>query len=594
MIGFAFPWALVGLMAAAVPLLLHLVRRHDAPEVVFPAVRYLEDATRQQQRRLKLRNWLLLALRIVLILALVFAAAGMTVRQRSIGPHPASAMAVIVDNGVASGAVVDGEPLLDQLKRAADQVLRRATPTDRLWLIAADGVARGGTAAALRERLVRLGSAPALLDLGAAIGAGRDLIRSSKRSGQVVVITPLQRAAVGAAGGAGDILVLRPTARMPANRAVTILTASAQPWSPDGGRLIVAISSSDTVPTPVTLSIGGRTLRDVLVAPGVPSVQRIGPQPPGWITATAALPPDELRLDDTRSVAVRVAPPAEVSWDSTDRFVDAAAGVLESSGRIRRGPAIRLGDLGPATSIVVPPDDPARIGALNRALAAAGVTWRFGSLVVAGERFDSGPLIPARETVSRRYTLDHTGGGGEVLATVGGSPWLVSAGRVILVGSRFDPAWTGLPLSASFVPFLDAVLTSIARGELRNADAIVGTPVRLPERATAVAQNGLPMPVEGGSMWTPRAVGIDYVLAGVDTIGTISAGIDPRASDLARASDAVVRALWPGATVADLAAGPRLAFAFVAQSDARGPLLVLAVLCAVAETFVAGRGRRRT
>jgi len=38
---FLHPWALAGLLAAAVPILLHLIQRREPPTVMFPAVRYL-------------------------------------------------------------------------------------------------------------------------------------------------------------------------------------------------------------------------------------------------------------------------------------------------------------------------------------------------------------------------------------------------------------------------------------------------------------------------------------------------------------------------------------------------------------------------
>ncbi|MES1259486.1 MAG: VWA domain-containing protein, partial [Gemmatimonadota bacterium] len=308
MISFALPWALVGLVAAALPLLLHLVQRHDAPEVSFPAVRYLEDATRDQQKRLRFRHLLLLILRTLLIVALVLAAAGPTVRRSSFGPHAPSALVLVVDNSAASGAVIDGEPLLGQLTRAANGVLDHAALGDRLWLVAADGIAHAGTVAELRPRIAALASEPLRLDLGRAITTARELIRSSGRRGEVVVVSALQRSALAAASGEGDLLLLRPVAAPPANRGVLELSAGLQPWGPAGGRVTISIASSDTAPVPITLSAGGRVLREVLVTPGVPSVQRVGVQPNGWSTITAVVPPDEFRLDDALSVPLRSAP----------------------------------------------------------------------------------------------------------------------------------------------------------------------------------------------------------------------------------------------------------------------------------------------
>jgi hypothetical protein len=593
MISFVVPWALLGLVAAALPLLLHLVQRHQAPELMFPAVRYLEDATREQHKRLQLRHWLLLIIRTLLIVALVLAAAGATVRRSAIGPHAPSALVLVVDNSAASGAVSDGEPLLAALVRAAGQVLDRATLSDRLWLVAADGAARAGTASELHAQLASLHPEPVRLDLGRAIGTGRTLVNGSGRPGEVVVVSPLQRSALSAASGSGAVLVLRPTAPPPVNRGVATLSAGLQPWRPAGGRVTIAIASTDTTPVPVTLSIGGRPLRDLLVTPGAPSVQRIGSQPPGWSVITAAVPPDEFRLDDSWTIPVHVAPPALVEWDATDRYVAAAAQVLAADGRIRSGNGIHLGAPGAGTSVVLPPDDAARLGAANRVLAARGVSWRFGNLVTATEQTDSGEMIPTREGVQRRYTLDHVGGGGEVLATVGGAPWLVRSGDVLLLGSRLDPDWTALPLSASFVPFLDAVLTSAAGGDVVSPVVVAGEAYRLPDRTTAVVREGVVTPVEGGTLWTPRTSGVFHLVAGMDTLGAISVRVDPRATDLARASDRDVRALWQGATIAGLADGPARAFAAGGRGDLRGALLLLALCCALAETVLTGRVRKR-
>ena len=64
---FLHPLALLGLAAAAIPALLHLLQRRTPPELEFPPLRYLSEAERQSARRLKLRHLLLLLLRTALI-----------------------------------------------------------------------------------------------------------------------------------------------------------------------------------------------------------------------------------------------------------------------------------------------------------------------------------------------------------------------------------------------------------------------------------------------------------------------------------------------------------------------------------------------
>src|SRR5690606_30719014 len=205
---FVTPWALLGLLAAAVPIVLHLVRRRDPQERVFPALQYLDEATREHRRRLQLRNWALLACRTGLITALVLAAAGPSLpRAVPLGRHSAAALALVVDNSASSSLVAEGTPVIRSLTDAAHTVLARATAADRLWLLLADGVVRRGTAADLSRRLEAMQPGANRMDLGAAIRQGRDLVRASGRAGEVVVLTDGQASALSNGGDGARVIV---------------------------------------------------------------------------------------------------------------------------------------------------------------------------------------------------------------------------------------------------------------------------------------------------------------------------------------------------------------------------------------------------
>ena len=74
-VSFLVPAFLVGGLAALVPVVLHLRRRERIPRLPFSDVRFLRGASVEQARRRRLREWLLLALRMLalLLLALAFA-----------------------------------------------------------------------------------------------------------------------------------------------------------------------------------------------------------------------------------------------------------------------------------------------------------------------------------------------------------------------------------------------------------------------------------------------------------------------------------------------------------------------------------------
>ena len=413
---FLHPLALVGLAAAAIPALLHLLERRVPPEADFPPLRYLTEAERQNARRLKLRHLLLLILRTALIVLIVLAAARPLFPTQASGGslHEPTAVAVILDNSVSSGLVVDGRPALERLKAMARGSLARATASDRLWLVLADGVARAGTPDVLLSTVDSAGVSARRLDLTAAVRAATRLVDAEPLPAREVhVVSDLQRTALGP-GRAGvlrgvRVLALAPPSRAPANRGV------------GAARVTDGVAAVDIVGTPgagaggaasVTLRIHGREVGRALVAPGSTASITLPPLGPGWWVSEAVLDADELRADDRRFLVWRVAAPARVTALSSTGggpFVAAALAVLEEAQRVRRGTEVAIGDrpeAGTLVSVVVPAAEPALIGQANRALAARGGRWRFGAAGTPGPI--AGAAVPAIAglQVTRRYRIE--------------------------------------------------------------------------------------------------------------------------------------------------------------------------------------------
>src|SRR5438034_370704 len=167
--------------------------------------------------------------------------------------------------------------------------------------------------------------------------------------------------------------------------------------------------------------------------------------------------------------------------------------------------------------------------------------------------------------VTRRYRIEPvTGDAGRrmgddstVLATVNGEPWLVRDGSVLLLGSRLDTGWTALPASPAFVPFVDALVNRLARGE-----------------APVVEAEGAPR--------------VEFRTRGADTLGATVYGVDPAESDLTAASPALVRDVL-GADVLDGASWTGASFAGAGRRDLSTLLLALALFLALVELGVATR-----
>ena len=132
----------------------------------------------------------------------------------------------------------------------------------------------------------------------------------------------------------------------------------------------------------------------------------------------------------------------------------------------------------------------------------------------------------------------------------------------------------------------------LARGEVTLGEGAPGDPVPLPDLVTSVRQGEREWQVEGEGTFRPVDVGAYYLLAGSDTLGAISANLDPRETLLAPASDRQITRLWKGSKVVSLEGAPTLAFAAGAMGDLRGPLLWLALLLGLAEMALASAWRR--
>jgi len=156
-----------------------------------------------------------------------------------------------------------------------------------------------------------------------------------------------------------------------------------------------------------------------------------------------------------------------------------------------------------------------------------------------------------------------------------------------------EPEWTDLPYSAAFLPFIDALVNRVARGEVTVADGAVGVPTLLPDQVTEVRRGASVWRVEGGAGFRPKSPGVYWLLAGKDTVGALGAGADPRESALTPASVRSVEDLWGARVVGGEEAG-RAAFALTARAELRGVLLWVALLLGLAELILAAWGGRRS
>ncbi len=588
--------------AAAVPLLLHLMRRNVATRIEFPAARYLQRAEREHSRSLRLRNLLLMVLRVLVVLALALAAARPFVRGLGVG-HGPTAVAIVLDNSLSTTAVSGGAPVFDRLREATRAVLLAATPADKLWLVTADGRVRAGTRDALLAELAQIAPLEGAGDPRQALRRAVAAMQPAAVPAKVVAVaTDAQQASWAGASRVGVPLSLYvPPGAPPANRAVLDARADPPRWTPRGA-VVARVDAVDSVGYRIVL--GERTIARGTAGRGEPVLVRVAPPERGWQAGRVEIEPDDFHADDARHFAVWIgAAPAASSDPSAGQFVATALNTLIADGRATAGSGVQLTAADRATrlpALMPPPADAVRLGAANRTLERLGVPWRYGAVDTAPTLARGGRLDGVN--VTARYRLVRAGvAPADTLATAGGEPWIVAGPGYVLVGSRIDPAATTLPVRAVFVPWLVDMLAL----RLGAPASDLGTPINagpgdrvtLPAGADALeSPSGARRSVSMDRVNAPDERGVWFILRGGRRIGALVVNAPPEESALARIDSRTLATRLGGA--AGRASGTANAwvtgtFAAGTRRPAVTPLLLLALLLLAAEA-VAVRTSRST
>jgi len=133
---FLHPAYLYGLLAAGLPLLIHLLNRRRLKRIRFPAVRFILLSQRRISRTYRLRHWMLLALRTLAVVFLVLLLANPIFQTGAgllAGAGPSS-LAIIVDNSLSMKWSRQEEGF-KQAKEAVRSLISSLNEGDRAALI---------------------------------------------------------------------------------------------------------------------------------------------------------------------------------------------------------------------------------------------------------------------------------------------------------------------------------------------------------------------------------------------------------------------------------------------------------------------------
>lgn len=524
-VSFLSPLFLVGAAAAAIPIAIHLFYRRAEPVIEFAAMRYLRQAPVEQSRRRRLRELLLLALRVTALVLLACAFA----RPYLAGAAVASGAAtvVLIDTSVSLSA--PGQ--FDRARARAADVVRAAPATHAVAVLAfanaADVVAplsadRAGALAAIAQLKPGAGATrfrAALRRAGEELGG---------RQGRIVVVTDLQESGWDATtdGGIPDGVTVEVEAidGPDANLAVTSLRV-------DAGEAVAVVQSFSPRPVteqvvftaeqrrlgavPVALAPGGSAEARLPLAGvrGGAVTASIGDRD-GFLadnarhavfdadTAVSVLaltasghPSEALYLDRALAVvngpggfrfrAIRAAAFATfAAAGNLDVIVVAGTGGLDERGRARLAQFLREGG---GLLVTAGPDvDPAILAEALSGVVATGWRVRPAAAVRFAPADGRHPVFRpfggvgtlGNVTFTRTALVDAPDGARVLARYTDGTPALVEeragAGRVLVFGSDLNYRWNDFPLQPAFVPFVHETMRYLASARTSRSEYLVG------------------------------------------------------------------------------------------------------------------------
>lgn len=138
LMNFLFPTFLIGLAAIAIPIIIHLFNFRKYKKVYFTNVQFLKELKQESDSKSKLKEWLILAMRILAIACLVFAFAQPFIPGKTKAVQGEKAISIYIDNSFSMESTNKKGTLLENAKEYATEIVNTFNASDKFQLITND------------------------------------------------------------------------------------------------------------------------------------------------------------------------------------------------------------------------------------------------------------------------------------------------------------------------------------------------------------------------------------------------------------------------------------------------------------------------
>lgn len=132
---FLNPAILFGLLAASIPVILHFLNLRRLKKVEFSTLQFLKELQKSKIRRLKIKQWLLLLLRVLIITFLVLAFARPTIKNIPFSKTSKTSAVFIIDNTISMSVVTSSGSYLNRAKQIVKSLIDNFNPNDEIAVL---------------------------------------------------------------------------------------------------------------------------------------------------------------------------------------------------------------------------------------------------------------------------------------------------------------------------------------------------------------------------------------------------------------------------------------------------------------------------
>ncbi|MFN3872754.1 MAG: vWA domain-containing protein [Ignavibacterium sp.] len=139
---FLNPAVLIGLLAAAIPVIIHLLNLRKLKKIEFSTLAFLKELQKNKIRKIKIKQWLLLFLRVMIILLIVLAFARPALRGLSIAGTTSAAKTtavLIIDDTFSMSVLSQNGSYFNQAKDFAKKIIEQLKEGDEAALVYLSG-----------------------------------------------------------------------------------------------------------------------------------------------------------------------------------------------------------------------------------------------------------------------------------------------------------------------------------------------------------------------------------------------------------------------------------------------------------------------